>query len=603
MKTNNQAFAPPEKTFASAVLLWFREDMRREDVRAHWRGSHAHYVAHQKSIRDYRQHHFDEDNPGLWPSIDGVETTIPAERRVDGMPESLLNGLTGPLRGGKEKALVYADEVNAFKRTVLYIGLPNAGRRYRLQARGRVGSRCVVLLRRRPEITRAEFALFVDETLAPALAVVPSVRELTTQVFAPWSNLWDTPGVAHDNAERDQFHSTLVLGFADQASRGDFFASAVLDGLAPDIARLCVAVHAYSVEATYHNLVDGRVMLPQVGPVARPSIDPVTRVMPPAPPATSFIGTPRPIVSARIHQLGGFGPEDVVADAAGNFIVAMDGGRVARIDPGTGVERTLGDTGGRPLGLEVLPDGGILICDARRGLLRLDPSTSVVTTLVSHVDDIPLRFCSNVTASADGTLWFTESTTRFDFEDHEGSFIEHRGSGRLIRRDPDGRCEVIFDGLQFANGVTLTDDESALIFVETSGYSLKRLWLKGPLAGRCDVIADNLPGFPDNMSRCRDGRFWVAMVRTRNTALDRMGTMPALARKAVWEAMPRKTKGDVTLTWAMEFDVDGNILTNLRAPRPDFGGATGVAEAGGKLALVSPHSGNLLLVDLPERSA
>ncbi|HEY5420416.1 MAG TPA: PQQ-binding-like beta-propeller repeat protein, partial [Marmoricola sp.] len=45
------------------------------------------------------------------------------------------------------------------------------------------------------------------------------------------------------------------------------------------------------------------------------------------------------------------------------FLLRPDGSRIDRV----------GQTGGRPLGLELLPDGRLLVADADRGLLALDP--------------------------------------------------------------------------------------------------------------------------------------------------------------------------------------------------------------------------------------
>ena len=150
----------------------------------------------------------------------------------------------------------------------------------------------------------------------------------------------------------------------------------------------------------------------------------------------------------------------------------------------SGAATVVTNTGGRPLGLEAQPDGQLLVCDAHRGLLRVNPSTGAVETLTQYVHDVPLRFCSNAASTPDGAIWFTESTTRFDFEHFMGSFLEHRPSGRLLRRDTDGSVAVVLDDLYFANGLTLTPDKSALILAETSGYRLSRIDVSGPLAGK-----------------------------------------------------------------------------------------------------------------------
>ena len=72
------------------------------------------------------------------------------------------------------------------------------------------------------------------------------------------------------------------------------------------------------------------------------------------------------------------------------FRVRPDGGRIDRV----------GDTGGRPLGLELLPDGRLLVCDAHRGLLALDTAHRRVEALVTEVDGRRMVFCNNAAVAA-----------------------------------------------------------------------------------------------------------------------------------------------------------------------------------------------------------
>jgi hypothetical protein len=65
-------------------------------------------------MEEYRQIHLAEHNPGLWPAVSGVETTIPAERRIDGVAEVTFTSVLSPLRGRKQTRLAYKDEVNVF---------------------------------------------------------------------------------------------------------------------------------------------------------------------------------------------------------------------------------------------------------------------------------------------------------------------------------------------------------------------------------------------------------------------------------------------------------------------------------------------------------
>src|SRR5689334_21615854 len=299
---------------------------------------------------------------------------------------------------------------------------------------------------------------------------------------------------------------------------------------------------------------------PMTARTRKPPLAPVRRELPAPTARAARSSSERPFPPARLIPLNGKGPEDVVDDGQGRLLCGLADGRIVRVEPESGRVETVGNTGGRPLGLEVLGDERIVICDAYRGLLRLDPRTGTIETLVRSVADTPLRFCSNATGSRDGTLYFTESTTRFDLEHFMGALIEHSATGRLFRRDPDGRVEVLLDGLHFANGVTLTEDESALIFAETDGYRLSRLELRGPRTRERTILVDNMPGFPDNLSRSRDGRFWVAMVSPRNRFLDRLGTSPGWVRRALWRIPGHLQPKGLRTTWVMAFDEQGHLV-------------------------------------------
>lgn len=156
---------------------------------------------------------------------------------------------------------------------------------------------------------------------------------------------------------------------------------------------------------------------------------------------------------------------------------------------------------------------------------------------------------------------------------------------------------MVLVGLHFANGLTLTEDETALIFAETDAYRLTRLELGGDSPVRSTVIADNLPGFPDNLSRLRGGRFWVALPNSRQAELDRAGKLPAWLRKGAWKKMDLAPPTEGT-TWVMAFDETGKVVADLQCTRPDFFGATGVAEARGKLYAAAVDSPGLLEIDI-----
>ena len=303
------------------------------------------------------------------------------------------------------------------------------------------------------------------------------------------------------------------------------------------------------------------------------------------------------VVSRRLPT-GGHGPEDVVFDDAGRVVTGTDDGRVLLIDPATGARTTLGDTGGRPLGVQPCPDGSVLVCDHDRGLLRVGPD-GAVEVLVDAVDGEPLTFASNVVQGADGTIWFTTSTSRWDVDHHLGDVFEHSCTGRLVRRTPDGEVATLVSGLKFANGLVLAPDASHLLLAETSGYRIRRYWLTGPRAGSSDLLVENLPGFPDNMSLGSDGLLWVAVAAPRNALLDRLLPLPGVLRLLVWN-LPQALRPEATpVAWVMAFDLDGRLVHDLRSTTASYGFVTAVAERAGTLVISSLHESDVAVVALP----
>ena len=116
------------KPFVSSIPLWMRTDQPRQTGMDYWKGPHSTIISATPGFEEYRQIHLAEHNPGLWPATRGVETAIPADRRIDGVAEVTFGSVLSPLRGRTQTRLAYKDEVNVFRRTLLYVGPPNSAR-------------------------------------------------------------------------------------------------------------------------------------------------------------------------------------------------------------------------------------------------------------------------------------------------------------------------------------------------------------------------------------------------------------------------------------------------------------------------------------------
>lgn len=330
---------------------------------------------------------------------------------------------------------------------------------------------------------------------------------------------------------------------------------------------------------------------------AKPRIRPNRWQPPTAPPRSRQRHSDTP-VRLSVVALPGRGAEDVVMDDAGRVLGGLEDGRIVRLTPSTGAIETLADTRGRPLGLELLQDGRLIVCDSFRGLLSVDLADATVTTLLADNGGQPMTFCSNAVAARDGSIYFSESSTRVHVSHYAADALEHSRTGRVSRLAADGSVQILADDLRFANGLVLAADESWIAVAETTGYCITRLWLTGDRAGTREEIVSNLPGFPDNMSRGSDGLIWVALEAPRNPMLDFLLPRAPILRRIAW-AMPDALRPHEKRTvWVQAYTDDGELVHDLQTEHDEFYQATGLVERDGVVWVGSLQAATLARIHL-----
>lgn len=329
-------------------------------------------------------------------------------------------------------------------------------------------------------------------------------------------------------------------------------------------------------------------------PVAsKPTLDPHVWHPPPHTGLTGDHQRNQQLADAEVWPVPGHGPEDVLVHEDGTVFTGTDDGSILRLtDDGDTVER-VARTDGRPLGIEFLPDGRLLVCDADCGLLAVDPDDGRIEPLVTQVDGYPLKCTNNAAVEDDGTIWFTDSSRRFSVHHYKADLLEHSGTGRLFRRDPDGTLETVMDGLHFANGVALDPQGEFLLVAETGMYRIVRLWLTEEMAGRSDVFAET-PGFPDNLSTGPTGTFWCALASHRNRLLDLLADKPPALRKLAWGLPDAVQPHPAKMAIVFGYDRSGAVTHNLQWHGGEFIAATGAREHDGYLYIGSLESDAIL---------
>lgn len=262
-------------------------------------------------------------------------------------------------------------------------------------------------------------------------------------------------------------------------------------------------------------------------------VEPVAWKAPKAPVLEGQYQSNNKLASIKRLAVGeGVGPESIAIDTKGYLYTGYEDGRIVRFDLNGKKPDLIVNTYGRPLGLKVTNDGNLIVADALRGLLKVNSESGALEVLTSSAENLAFKFTDDLVIAEDGSIYFTDASSKFGPAMHaRDDIIEHGGHGRLLKYDPISKAtSVLLDGLQFANGIALSQDQSFLVVAETGNYDIIRYWLSGPKAGQHEIFFDNLPGIPDGMSSNGEGLFWVALYAPRNALLDFASHYPWLRK-------------------------------------------------------------------------
>jgi sugar lactone lactonase YvrE len=332
--------------------------------------------------------------------------------------------------------------------------------------------------------------------------------------------------------------------------------------------------------------------------------EPVSWVAPTPPGYTGAHASNTRLSGLQTIEIGDeLGPEHIAIGPDSKLYAAMTSGKLLRMDPDGSHQEVFANTGGRVLGFDFDPHGRMIAADAMKGLLIIatDGRVSVLTDHVSSDDRI--RYANSVVVASDGTIYFTDASTRFSPAEWGGTLeasvldiLEQAASGRVLAYDPaTASTHVVAHGFSFANGIAVSSDAQTLFVAETGRY---RIWKIDSRAHdlnvrsgsrQATVLLDNLPGYPDNLMRGRDGRIWAGLFRPRNPAADGLSQKPFLRK--VLLRMPRsllpvgKPYGHV-----FAFDEEGRIVEDLQDPEGAYPETTGATETKDRLYIHSLHA-------------
>ena len=158
--------------------------------------------------------------------------------------------------------------------------------------------------------------------------------------------------------------------------------------------------------------------------------------------------------------------------------------------------------------------GRLVVADAVYGIYRVEVEKAQAQVLVpasAEVDGAVNKIFNSVAVSGDGnTIFYTAPSSQFTLAEGLLTIIT-APTGRLIKYDErTNSSQVVMDGLNFANGVILSEKEDFILVNDCGRGRIWKYHLSGRKQGEKEVIL-SLPGCPDNLRPSENGAFLVAL--------------------------------------------------------------------------------------------
>ncbi|WP_227021488.1 SMP-30/gluconolactonase/LRE family protein [Oceaniferula marina] len=184
--------------------------------------------------------------------------------------------------------------------------------------------------------------------------------------------------------------------------------------------------------------------------------------------------------------------------------VDIERGRVLQLDPLTGEEKMwdVSDRVGRVGTVVPRSDGGWLVA-GDSGLHFFDPASGETKAIVDPESDKADNRFNDGKCSPDGR--FFAGTI---------SLVKSEGDAALYRLDPDGSCQVAFEGVTNSNGIVWSADASTCYYIDTPRREILAFDYcseSGQLSSmRVLLSTAAVDASPDGMTIDSEGRLWVA---------------------------------------------------------------------------------------------
>lgn len=263
----------PDVELTLILPLKAKQGMPLEDFYDYWLNAHVTLPPRFPGISSIWLHvvSFDADR---WPRTDGVSHRPEPEDEFHGVPEATFPSLDDLGQFQAYSHLQMEDGKNFLAEQLAYRSLGRNSRTVVDTSANPTpdGSdslvRHLVFLRRRPEVSEADFRRFVTDTLVASYARSPHVRKLRRHLFEEVELTLDHPDVAMFKPVERQYQAALEVVVSQENDLAEFAASPAWTDVVDGLRSHCEAVHGVRVQRCITTKYRGQITLAGVRGIA-----------------------------------------------------------------------------------------------------------------------------------------------------------------------------------------------------------------------------------------------------------------------------------------------------------------------------------------------
>lgn len=247
------------------------------------------------------------------------------------------------------------------------------------------------------------------------------------------------------------------------------------------------------------------------------------------------------IDTVEIFGTGVLEAEGVVIDKDDNAWGGGRNGKVYKVSPDGKVHEVAQlPPGSIPNGVTLDRAGNFVYCDlGKKAMMRLSPDGKV-SMIADRVGTLALSLPNFASYDAEGNLYVSNSSTQ-DISQVLVELEKPAPNGALVRIRPDGRGEIVAEGIYFANGTAIDPNEDAVYVLESSRNDCLRIQIKKDgTFGKPEIYSKDFPALPDGMAFDVDRNLYV--------------TLPAVAAGGNITPANQILKVDTKGNWSMLID-------------------------------------------------